>query len=765
MKYKYIIILALLFVTAICNSQNNHFREWKGQWIGPISTAVPNQMQQFSHEFNLSEDPEIAIVSLAVDSKYWLWINDSLVVFEGQLKRGPTPTDTYYDEVDVAKFLKNGRNKILILVWYWGKDGFCHNNSGQMGLVFELSINETRIISNSEWKTATLYEFQNSLPPFPNFRLPEHNIRYDARLNDNNYNRPISNPNRWENAKVYGKVGMSPWNNLWKRPVPLWYFTNQISYQNIKEIEKGKKYVGVLPKNITITPSFKINAKAGTLIDIRTDNYMGGSEPNIRTEYICRNGIQEFETPAYMNGHNVIYTFSEAVEVIELKYRESKYDTEVIGSFHSTDKFLNRLWEKSINTLNVNMRDGIQDPDRERAQWWGDVVIMIEEIFYACDHKGQQAIIKAISNLIEWQKKDSTLFSPIPAGNWDKELPTQMLASIGKYGVWKYIFLSGNTDIIEYVYPAIKKYMAKWTLLESGFVKHRAGGWDWQDWGEKADADLLDNLWYYMALEACIEMASHIKNNADLVMYSNIHNRVKKAILSKWWRGDRFASENYAYHADDRANGLAVCAGLVSKDQWEKIKPLLDTTFNAGPYLEKYILEAYFIMDDAEHGIARMKKRYMTMVDHPDITTLWEGWEIGSRTHGGGTINHGWSGGPLTLLNAYIAGIRPTSMAYNDYLIKPTILNHIDTLNCVVPTDKGNISIEIVKNQTKFAMKVTTIKANGTIAVPKVFANMPILINGKKRSLFVRKSKEDKDYMYFSINSAGVYEFELNKID
>lgn len=36
---------------------------------------------------------------------------------------------------------------------------------------------------------------------------------------------------------------------------------------------------------------------------------------------------------------------------------------------------------KALNTMNLNMRDGIQDPDRERSQWWGDATIVIGEIF------------------------------------------------------------------------------------------------------------------------------------------------------------------------------------------------------------------------------------------------------------------------------------------------------------------------------------------------------------------------------------------------
>ena len=44
-----------------------------------------------------------------------------MVVFEGGLKRGPNPEDTYCDEVDLAPYLKKGKNQVAVLVWYFGK--------------------------------------------------------------------------------------------------------------------------------------------------------------------------------------------------------------------------------------------------------------------------------------------------------------------------------------------------------------------------------------------------------------------------------------------------------------------------------------------------------------------------------------------------------------------------------------------------------------------------------------------------------------------
>lgn len=116
----------------------------EGKWIAPSDANHPNTWMTFRKDIILPKRPEKAVAQIAVDSKYWLWINGQLAVFEGGVKRGPTPKDTYYDEVDLAPFLQKGKNQIAILVWYFGKEGFSHKSSGQAGLLFNLESPQIR---------------------------------------------------------------------------------------------------------------------------------------------------------------------------------------------------------------------------------------------------------------------------------------------------------------------------------------------------------------------------------------------------------------------------------------------------------------------------------------------------------------------------------------------------------------------------------------------------------------------------------------------
>ena len=114
-----------------------------------------------------------------------------------------------------------------------------------------------------------------------------------------------------------------------------------------------------------------------------------------------------------------------------------------------------------------------------------------------------------------------------------------------------------------------------------------------------------------------------------------------------------------------------------------------------------------------EAALLRMKKRFKEMVDAP-YSTLWEGWEIGSIEYGGGTYNHAWSGGSLTLLSMYAAGIRPTSPGYTEYEVMPQ-MGSLNKILCSVPSVKGTIKVELEKGDKSFRLSIQS--PQGTTAI------------------------------------------------
>lgn len=671
------------------------------QWItSSVSQSATNTWICFRKDISISNlsKEEVPLV-IAADSKYWLWINGRMVVFEGGVKRGPNPSDTYYDTVDVGPFLQEGVNQIAFLVWYFGKEGFSYQPSGKAGLYVASQSEKIHLNTDNSWVSMLHPSYYTPAGMQPNFRLSESNIGYDARLGDEKW---ISTPASqlaypWAPSVSVGESGCAPWGKLHPRIIPQWKDYGIKSYQSVqwKRGEQVDTLVCTLPYNMQLTPLLDVVSPAGKVIGMQTGNYLGGGMPNVRAEYITRDGQQQYESLGWMNGQCVYYTIPHGVELAGVSYRETSYDTEFAGWFTCDDAFYNLLWKKAQRTLLVTMRDTYMDcPDRERAQWWGDEVIESGEAFYALCPQSHLLMKKGMYELIGWQRRNGVIFSPVPASNYHTELPGQMLASIGRYGFWNYYLCTGDTATIADLYPGVKRYLNVWQYLPDGTIRFRSGEWTWGDWGTNIDIRGLFNAWYYLALEGAANMADVLGFSADADSYRMEMTHLKEAFNRAFWTGKAYQADMSLPTPDDRLQALAVVSGLADASRYPALLKQLKTHEHASPYMEKYVLEALFEMNEPGEALRRMKRRFSSMVNHPDYTTLFEGWGIGAEGYGGGTTNHAWSGGGLTLLSEKVCGIAPVEPGFSTFSVCPQ-MGFLTEASTSLLTVNGRIRIEL----------------------------------------------------------------------
>lgn len=706
-------------------------------WIGPPESHA-NQWLRYRTSFVTDDPGKPARIRIAADSKYWLWLNGEIMIREGGLKRGPDPFSTYVDTIDLSGKIRPGSNTLAVLLWHFGQNGFSHNSSGSAALYVDGP--ELGVATGPSWKLSPHPAIQTSPDTPPNRRLPESSILFDARLDQAEWIRCGFDDSSWHAPVTHSAPPAKPWGKLVERPIPQWIDHGILPYLSQDHLPCGT-LVAKLPYNAQVNPWMRIEAPAGLEIDIRTDNFMGGSEPNVHAKYITREGMQEFECPGWMNGHEVHYRLPPGVRVLSLGFRETGYDARFSGSFECDDPDLNILWKKAARTLYVTMRDTYMDcPDRERSQWWGDVVNELGEVPYVFDPSAHLLTRKAIRELVDWQRPDGTLYSPVPAGipadlsrrdaggrEWYTELPIQMLASIGKYGFWTYYIHSGDAETIRHAYPAVRRYLHHWQLDADGLAIHRAGDWDWSDWGENIDARVLDSAWLHLALEGAIEMASLSGAEHDIPRWRALRARLKSGFNRTFWNGTEYRSPGYKGDTDDRANALAILAGFADPGQYPALIRILDKHRNASPWMEKYVLEALYKMNAPDLAMRRMKERYRDQIDS-HLSTLWEGWGIGRQGYGGGSYNHAWSGGPLTCLSEFAAGITPTRPGWEAFQIRPNpgALRNISA-NLVSPM--GPVSLEMERNDHTMKLRILCPEKTPAILwLAKELNPMPALI-------------------------------------
>ena len=394
----------------------------------------------------------------------------------------------------------------------------------------------------------------------------------------------------------------------------------------------------------------------------------------------------------------ITYSVPSGVRILSLKYRESGYDTEFCGDFRCDNEEMNTLWQKSLRTLYVTMRDNFMDcPDRERAQWWGDVTNEMMLTMYSLSESSYHLYRKGVSTMLSYVDPETkVLQTVVPIKNDYFELPCQQLA--GVCGFWTYYMYTGDREFVESVYTAAVDYLNLWNVQDNGLLEHRSGSWDWQDWGDKIDIAPLENAWYYYALSSVKNMAELLGDGRTADEFDIRMKSLYEAYQS-FWTGEGYRSaDNVGY--DDRGNAVAVLSGLCSKENYGKVRDILFNVRNASPYMEYYVQEALCRMDEFELVERRMCERYSEMIKE-DYSTLWENW-----IRAVGTANHAWSGGPLVIMSKHIAGIRPLTAGYEKVEIKPQYALH-KNISCTVPSVKGDIKLDVISKDGKAEINLT----------------------------------------------------------
>lgn len=703
--------------------------DWQAQWIWQAADGPDNSWVVFRKSVDVPEIPEKVIANIAADSKYWLWINGELVVFEGSVARGPSParpwkrkkemwndpaqtkpSNTWYEEVDLTKHLRSGKNSIVALVWHWGRETHkgTHIDSGKGGFLFQADIAGKRLLSDASWKVKAdpAYALHSG---DPSDRIVQSNVKYDARQELGNWLSPDFPDTDWETATEKGIPPTAPWHNLEKNYVPALVNHGLKDYPSHPQSKfpftsDGKTISCQLPFNKQVNPYLEVECDSGIEIKITTDNRTN----NIDAFYTTKQGRQSFESYSWTNGHRVNYEIPAGVKVIGLKYRWMSVG-KMAGSFECNDPFYQRLWWMGRNTLFVCARDNFMDcPDRERACWIGDVADQASYLFYCMDDAGRQLLKKAI--YITMAYSDGGVYGALGPLRL-RELPSQSLQFVDQ-GIWQYYFNTGDKETLRYAYRYVVDYLNLWTIGDDG-LPHREGrsmdSWNWSDWGVKNTIDqkvVLDSL-YFMALKSAKRMAIELDHDQDVVKFEKDIQTIKKAFNKTYWTG-KFYSSQAKKLQDDRANCLTILSGLADQEKHDSIvnHVLIPNQF-CSPHFEWMVEEAMCQAGFHDAALERMKSRYQLQVDRNWQSTLYEMFPQG------GTYNHAWNA-PNTILSKHIAGIAPTQPGWSEFQILPH-LQKITSLKHVVPSVKGDITVDLEQTQNTF--EIDLISPPGTTAI------------------------------------------------
>jgi hypothetical protein len=823
-----VVTMALLCLMICVQYVEAQEKAWTANWLWTSSQGPNNTWVDFRKKVTLTGKPATAITRIAAENKYWLYINDSLIVRDGGLDTRPNLNDTYYDEIDLAPYLKIGDNIICALVWHkGGPEGYTQRTFANGGFLFESQLtgsNISSIISDNSWKikidsafvrgiynykygvTGTIkYDnatfggdpaagiakagyyrpagssslfikcanedgsfvlpstsdvaygaMESPLRPGGDFKWLAYPVTFDARKEKQGWHQYDFDDSAWTNAVTKGIPPIAPWNKLVNRTIPFWKdyglkpYANQASLP--ASISTNTIITGNLGINIQGTPYLKLNAPAGVNIRIVLNDFY-------YQDYVTKAGEQEFECYEWQNSssHSVKYQFTNVkgtVQILDLKFRQTSYNTEIIGSFNSNDNALNTLWTKCKNTSFVCMRDYFFDcPNRERGQWWGDVSEQILYSFYLYDQSSVKLAQKAYRELMFTQKSDGSLYTTAPGKAFN--LPDQNIAAVSM--LWNYFLYSGDKALLEELYPFAKKFVqqcASTANSDGMLVMQSSQGWNlwnWIDWGSNMDiqdgsANTVCNAMYIGLLNSMMNIADTLGINADVPYYQGLQTKVKNKFNDYFWNGSAYVFNNKngvkSAVVDDRSGAWAVLAGMVDEAKKPLVLNTLKIRNDASPYQEMYIELAMSQLDPTE-TLKRVRTRYADMIDSWS-STLWEEFPASNSN------NHAWSAGPMYHLSAYFLGVRPLKPAFSEFSFLP-LLGDLKQISGVVPSPRGNITASCTLDKATSTLTQEITSPANTVCI----IGVPKQVFGK--SVTIKEVKSGTDIIWQKGSAVGSF--------
>lgn len=645
-------------------------------WIDEDGVAV---WAAFCKEVVLAQDEAVAELDIACDTYYWLWVNGEEIVWEGGLKRGVTPENGFFDHIKIEGKFRKGTNTVSILVRHLGDDGFSHKDPGQGGLVVEGTIGSTPFGTDGTWK-AKRFAYRYGALDFLgnlNFRLSEKGSKIDGADYCEFWQGQTSA--EWENARVLDQATKALlFGRCYQNPLPQKTIGEPV-YFDLKQsvISKKTTLTFQLDVNRQFCPYFEFTAdKAGRKITYYTEN----KGLNYKNVYTAKQGENRFVDFAWINGEHLTVTFDKGITLRRIGYRPTGYSAQPVGTFWCNDNDLDILWHKAANTLAVTMRDSYMDcPDRERAQWIGDAVIESEMSVYCLSPEGAALFRKAIITTYGWVHQDGVIQTVAPDGVMAYELPQQNLAFL--VGCVNYVEYTGDRSVVPMVLSMAEGYLPLWEM-QDGLVRHRKGSWDWSDWGANADVPALENAWYYYAMARLMTLAPQ---DSTLARFCEQRMRAIATAYRAFYTADGIASGRTT---DDRANAIAVLAGLYRQEDTEAIVTVLYTVHNSSPYMEKYVEQALCELGRIDLALQRARTQYADMIQD-NGTTLWELWKKRQ-----GTTNHAWAGGTLFVLSRYVGGVYPTAEGFASFAVQPNTGVLQDFAMHINPVEGVSISVQ-----------------------------------------------------------------------
>ncbi len=408
-------------------------------------------------------------------------------------------------------------------------------------------------------------------------------------------------------------------------------------------------------------------------------------------------------------------SFSSNVRIVEAGIKLRMTPAKQHGWFNCDDELFNKMWEVGKYTLHVNKHTEYEScPRNEMKFFTGDGVIDALVDSYAF---GDSSLVYSSLSLNEPFNSSGI------RGNRLSKTP-----SLADYPAWRIIAVytqylyTGDKYLIEQYYDEMVD-CTRW-LVEQTNSSHliyqypvfwdqyfsQSGALEFSCSFDRLGEKPYTNAVFYKALLCMAEFADIVGDERKNA-WKELANEVKKSFNERLWVEEKMAyvdtfDTSYIPH---EGNVLAVMFGLADKERAERVmktvydlwtpygstilsKPMTHTRRGnamVSPLMNTYEAEVRFNSGEADNAIELIRRVWGTMLDK-GAKTFWE-FSPNHPTNVASLRAHAWASGCTYLLSAYVLGIRPERIGFEEVRFEPYC--GFDHFEGVVPTCKGLIGV------------------------------------------------------------------------
>ena len=613
-------------------------------------------------------------VKISADSNYALYINGELVE-SGQY--GDYPHYKIYDEFDITKYCKKGRNIVAISVWYYGKTTLCYY-PGTPALRYEIAGKDS-ILTCSGFTTLcrASREYEIGLCKQITSQMG-FGFHYDITKNDG-WREWEEECEGFEQSAI---VDQSP--PLYPRPVKKLIFGEKRQTKAVKA-ENGTHFLFDIGEEEVGYLTFKLHSPVKQRLLIAYGEHImdGGvrrlvGDRDFSLDVTVGEGENAYMNPFRRLGLRYLEVFAESpIEIEYMTVTPIYYPLEKVGNLPA-EPLDKRIYEVCVRTLELCMHEHYEDcPWREQSLYCMDSRNQMLCGYYCF---GEEVFPRANLKLMSMDNRaDGVLSICFPS----KDYATKNGLAIPSFSLHyytqmrEYITATGDVSLAKEAYPKLCSVIGTFTdRIKNGCVPSFEGAeyWNFYEWadglvgtlgtaqGEAYEAAL--NMLLVIALRNMAEISAAVGEADD---FSKFIPELKNGIRKRFFN----AQTGFFYNREDDGkvselvNALAILSDVCETEAEEKriAEALTDpesglTEITLSMLCFKY--DALLKVDGKKYKdyiLNNIRTKYKMMLDYGS-TTVWETEDI--LTHAAGSLCHGWSALPVYYYEIF-NGAKPLS--------------------------------------------------------------------------------------------------------